>query len=179
MITEYNSIDLFGKPLFSWFTMKTPMEKAVPLPSAACFAYIMDGDNHYLSEEENIKAAPGQVILSLCGTRVGHVLSRQREGEGMISAIVVHFQKDVLLKIYENTKPPHWIELEKPLVKQIVQEAASELVKQYFQGLVHLFNNVECSIRRHFDFEAKRDHFIPPANQRIGADLTDHEKLVL
>lgn len=144
MIIKYNSIDLFGKPLFTWFTMKTPMEQAVPLPSAACFAYIMDGDNQYLLEEENIKAEPGKVILSLCGTRVGHVLSKQREGEGMVSAIVVHFQKDVLLKVYENSKPPHWKELEKPVVKQIVQEAASELVKHYFQGLVHLFNNIEA-----------------------------------
>lgn len=141
MLIKYTSIDLFDQPIFTWVTMRTPMNEAVQLPSEACFAYIMDGDNQLLVEEENIKAEPGKVVLSLCGRTVGQMLSKQREEEGLVSSIVVHFHRDLLLKVYEDSKPPSWQELEKPVVKYIVQAAASELVKQYFIGLVHLFDN--------------------------------------
>jgi len=46
-----------------------------------------------------------------------------------------------LLKTYENSPPTFWKELERPMVQFIVQMAASELVKKYFEGVVHLFNN--------------------------------------
>lgn len=144
MILDHKTIELFGTPLFTWITMKTPMQNPVPLPSEACFAYIMDGDQQYLVEEEDIKADPGNVILSLCGNKLGQMLPGHREGEGRVSSIVVHFQRELLLKVYEHAKPPYWKELDKPVVKYIVQSAASELVKQYFLGLVHLFNHREA-----------------------------------
>ncbi len=144
MIIEHRSIALFDLPLFTWITLRTPTEEPVSLPSEACFAYIMDGDNQYLLEEEHIKAEPGKVILSLCGNTMAQMLPRQREGDGIVSSIVVHFHRELLLKVYKNTKPPYWKELEKPVVKYIVQAAASELVKQYFQGVAHLFDHLEA-----------------------------------
>jgi AraC-like DNA-binding protein len=145
MIIEFDSLELFGRPVFSKLVVKTPVREAVPLPSSPCFAYIMEGDSHYLLKEEDIKAEPGKVILSLCGSRFSHLLSRQCKHGGMVSSIVVHFQKEVLRKVYENSKPSYWKELEKPIVKQTVQEAASALIKHYFEGLLHLFDNPESA----------------------------------
>lgn len=143
MILEHNLLSLFDQPLFTWVKIHTPMAESIPLPSEACFAYIMDGENQYLYKEGNIKAEPGQIILSLCGQTMGHRLSRQpaQAESGIVSSMVVHFHKDTLLRVYKNTKPPCWKELEQPVVKYIVQDAASELIKQYFQGLVHLFKH--------------------------------------
>ena len=139
MITDHQCINLFEKPLFTWVTFETPMTGAVPIPSEACFAYIMDGDNQLLSTKEQIRAERGKMILSLCGNTVGHMLSEQESGK--VSSIIVHFQKDVLLKIYDNSPPPFWKELEKPVVQYVVQMAASALVKQYFEGIVYFFRN--------------------------------------
>ena len=139
MIIDHKTIELYGKPLFTWVNLKTPMKTSVPLPSEACFAYIMEGDDQLLSEREALKAEAGQVILSLCGNTVGQMIAEQEAGK--MSTIVVHFHKDQLLKIYENSKPPLWKELETPVVRYVVQTAASALVKQYFDGIVHLFRH--------------------------------------
>ncbi|MCE7994857.1 MAG: helix-turn-helix transcriptional regulator [Roseivirga sp.] len=142
MIIEHKTIDLWAKPLLTWVTMETPMEQSVPLPSEACFAYIMEGDNHALSIKPEIKAEPGQVILSLCGNTVGRMLSAQEKGR--VSTVVVHFHTEILRQAYQNSPPSFWKELEAPVVQFIVQTAASGLIKRYFESLVYLFEYREA-----------------------------------
>ena len=142
MIIQHQTIELFHQPLFTWVSMRTPMEGSVPLPSEACFAYIMEGDNQMLVEEHDLRAKPGQVILSLCGHTVGEMLSEQEEGQ--LSTLVVHFHKEQLRRVYENGKPPLWKELDSPVSEYLVQTAASKLVSQYFTGIVHLFQHREA-----------------------------------
>lgn len=142
MIIEHKTIDLWARPLFTWVTMETPMHEAVSLPSEACFAYIMEGDNHSLSVKPEVKAEAGQVILSLCGYTVGRMLSEQEKGR--VSTVVVHFHTELLKKAYQNEPPTFWKELETPVVQFIVQMAASELVKRYFESLVYLFEYREA-----------------------------------
>ena len=112
---EYNSIDLFGHRVFTWFKTKTPIKETLKLPSTACFTYIIEGDNQTLSKQLKIDAKPGHVIASSCGISSRINVSRSKPEEGMTSVAVVHFEKIVLQKIYETTKPPHWRELEKPV----------------------------------------------------------------
>ncbi len=142
MILEHKTIDLWAKPLFTWVTMETPMQQSVPLPSEACFAYIMEGDNHALSVKPEIKAEPGQVILSLCGNTVGRMLASQEKGR--VSTVVVHFHAPVLKQAYQHEPPAFWKELETPVVQFIVQTAASELIKRYFESLIYLFQHQEA-----------------------------------
>ncbi|TRX60088.1 helix-turn-helix transcriptional regulator [Fulvivirga sp. M361] len=142
MIVNHKTIDLFDKPLFTWVNIRTPMETSVPLPSEACFAYIIDGDDQVVSFEDGIRVEAGQAILSLCGQMMGHTLSEQEYGQ--FTSIIVHFHKEVLLKVYENGPPPFWKELEEPVTQYIVQMAASELVKQYFAGVACFFHNREA-----------------------------------
>lgn len=142
MIIEHKTIDLWARPLFTWVTMETPMQQVVSLPSEACFAYIMEGDNHSLSVKPEVKAEAGQVILSLCGYTVGRMLSEQEKGR--VSTVVVHFHTELLKKAYQNEPPTFWKELETPVVQFIVQMAASELVKRYFEGLIYLFEYREA-----------------------------------
>ncbi len=137
MILDHKTLDLYGSPAFTWVTLKTPNKETPPIPSDACFAYIVDGDDHILAED--IRAEAGKMILSLCGYAMQDMISTHKEEEGMVSTIVVHFRKETLLRIYEESKPPQWSELETPVVRYLVQESASMLIRQYCQGLVHLF----------------------------------------
>lgn len=145
MSPQHRTISLFGQPIFTWITMKTPSQGAIQLPSEACFAYILDGDSQCLLHEEDIKAIPGKVILSLCGYTMSNMISKYEAEEGVVSTIVVHFQRDILKRIYENEKPPGWKELDAPVTKYIVQDAATELVKQYFHGIAHMFDNSQAA----------------------------------
>lgn len=142
MILKHETIELYGNPLFTWVTIQAPLDGPVPLPSEACFVYFVDGGNEPLTENGELVAAPGQVILSLCGHTVGHMLSKPREVT--FSSIIVHFQREHFLKVYANEKPPFWKEMETPLVQWIVQSAASELVKAFFAGVQHLFTHKEA-----------------------------------
>jgi len=141
MITEHEVIELYGCPLFTRIRVSAPVQEEIPIPSEACFAYITEGTGQRLSTDGSLMALPGQVILSMCGSMVGKQLTQEPKSE--ITTIVVHFQRKVLQKVYAQSKPAYWKELQKPVVKLIVQSAASELVKQYFEGLKHIFKYEE------------------------------------
>ena len=142
MILKHETIDLNGSPLFTSLTMETPSQVSVPIPSDACFAYIIDGDNQMLVEQMDLRAEPGKVILSLCGYTLGNIIAEQEPGQ--VTSIIVHFSREHLRTAYENSKPPLWREIERPVTQILVQDAASELVKRYFEGVGHLFQNREA-----------------------------------
>lgn len=139
MIKVHETISLLGFSLFTKISMETPMMDAVPLPSDACYTYIMKGEGQIFSESENIVASTGQVILSLCGLTLGQMLSNQPKGS--IDSIIVHFNRELLKRVYEGAKPELWEELDTHVTHYVVQSAADALVKSYFNGIIHLFDN--------------------------------------
>lgn len=138
MANKINQILLFEKPLFSWYQLSLPIEKELDLPAESCFAYILEGDNQDITNS-GLLAKKGTVILSLCGKTVGHFFS-QRE-IGFLSTIIVHFDRDVLKKVFNYEKPKFWKELEHPLKKDISQQDASALVSSYFLNVSNFFNH--------------------------------------
>lgn len=142
MINEHKSIALFGLPLFTWFDINTPMDDILPIPSEACFTYIVNGDDQVLSKQQSVIASPKQVVLSLCGRTLGKMLTEQEAGH--INSIIVHFHPEILKTIYGNSKPPCWKEIEAPVTQYIIQMAASNLIQHYIEGVKHLFDNKEA-----------------------------------
>src|SRR5687768_7940517 len=98
MIKIHETISLFDIPLFTKIGLETPMEDTLPLPSDACYTYIINGDRQVFSESEGIVAIPGQVILSLCGLTLGKMLSSQPKGS--IESIIVHFNRELLKRVF-------------------------------------------------------------------------------
>lgn len=139
MINEHHSIELFGRPLFTWIDLNTPMEGELPIPSEACFSYFVHGDNQVLSKQHAVSAIAHQAFLSVCGFTLGKKLMEQEAGR--VNSITIHFHPDVLKKIYKDTKPPYWTEIEAPVTKVIVQMAATNLVQNYIESLKNLFEN--------------------------------------
>ena len=143
MILAHNTLHLYKKPLFSWVTLTTPHETEIQLPSEACVAYIIDGDNQNLFVSEGLFAQPGNVIVSVCGRSVGNMIAQQETGK--VSAIIAHFHKEQLQKIYKDSKPKLWKELEKPVIKFTTQQSATNLIIGYFEGIKRLFKNKEAA----------------------------------
>ena len=143
MAQKLNQITLYEKPLFSWYELSTPIEKELSLPSESCFAYILEGDNQDVTKL-GFSATKGTAILSLCGKTVGRNFSSIETG--YISTIVVHFNQDVLQKVFDGEKPKFWKELDYPLKKDSYQEDASALVKAYFLSVAKFFEHKISSL---------------------------------
>jgi len=142
MIPRKESIDLLNYPLFTLVKLDTPSKENLDLPSDACVAYIIEGDNQVFSKSEQIIAKTNHTIVSLCGLTLGGMLSQQPKGS--IHSIVVHFNRTVLQNVFEGEKPELWEELEKPVTQFVVQSAASEMVKHYFDSIITFFENKEA-----------------------------------
>lgn len=142
MIHEQKSITLFGFPLFTWLDLTTPMNDTLPIPSDACFTYIVEGDNQLLLKKPHVSAKLGQVVLSMCGITLGKMITEQQKGH--INSIIVHFHPEILKNVYATTKPPYWKEIEAPVTQYIVQTAASNLIQHYIEGIKYLFANKEA-----------------------------------
>jgi len=139
MIKYQETILLFGQPLFTKVSMETPMRDTLPLPTGACYAYIVKGDGQKLSPSDTLTATPGQAILSLCNITLGRMISDQPRGS--VESIVIHLGQELLQQVYEGDKPQLWEELERPVTQYVVHSAASNLVTYYFEGIAQLFRN--------------------------------------
>jgi AraC-like DNA-binding protein len=139
MTKENQQISLFDYPLFSMINMDTPSDDGLNLPSDACVAYILEGDGQTFSEAESISAKPEEAIVSYCGLTLGNLLSELPEGS--IHTVMVHFNREVLNKVFEGEKPELWEELQTPVTRYVVQTAANELLRHYFNNIVLLFEN--------------------------------------
>lgn len=138
MSNKFKQILLFEKPLFTWYELLTPIKGGFDLPAESCFAYILEGDEQDLTKS-GFLATKGTVILSLCGKTVGRSLSTIESGK--LSAIVVHFNREVLQKVFDDQKPKFWKELDHPLKEDTSQEDATALVKAYFSCIAEFFEH--------------------------------------
>lgn len=138
MTNKINQILLFEKPLFSWYQLPLLTMGEIKLPTESCFAYILEGNNQDVTGS-GFLAKKGTVILSLCGKTVGHFLSKRETGH--LITIVVHFDRDILKKVFNNEKPKFWKEIESPLKKDSSQQSASALVSSYFLNISNFFNH--------------------------------------
>jgi AraC-like DNA-binding protein len=139
MIKQQDHISLFDYPLFTFIIMETPMKDSLNLPSDACVAYILEGEEQIFSKSDNIFAKKDHAIVSLCGLTLGKMLTEQSKGN--IHSLVVHFNREILNQVFEGEKPAIWEELQKPVTQYVVQSAATEILKIYFSNLVTLFEN--------------------------------------
>lgn len=139
MIKDCDHIELGGIPIFTTIRIQTPTDESLPLPADACYTYITEADGQILSEDGQMKATAGKVILSLCGLTLGNILANQPHGH--LSSVIVHFNPELLEVVFEGRSPQFWKELEEPVTEYVVQEEANNLIKSYFDGLIQLFQN--------------------------------------
>ena len=142
MIVDFKAIDLFGKTLFTWTMVKTPVRVAGPMAGQeACFAYVLEGENDVYSEIEKANTRAGEAVLSKCGNYITQLLSKNEKG--LFSTITIHFHEEVLKKVYQHSVP-HFLKGEKSSFSpNMVKVEASELVRQYMENLKYYFHHQE------------------------------------
>jgi hypothetical protein len=139
MINKHQSIELFGRPLFSWINLYTPMSDGLSIPSEACFSYFMQENVQVISKQYCVSVKFKHIVLSLSGDLLSNRLMKQEAG--IVKSIIVHLHPQTLKEIYKNVKPPYWEEVSLPVTQNIIQVAASNLIQHYIEGLKQLFNN--------------------------------------
>jgi AraC-like DNA-binding protein len=77
--------------------------------------------------------------VSYCGLTLGSMMSDLPAGR--VHTVMVHFNREVLNKVFEGEKPQLWEELQRPVTRYVVQTAANELLRHYFSSIVFLFEN--------------------------------------
>ncbi len=142
MIKYKDQILLNDSPVFTKISIENPLKESLNLPSDACYLYIEDGDGHTLVPQKNIIASPGTVILSTCGLTAGRMISTHPKGS--IDTIIVHFNQHLLDLVFDGDKPELWQELSTPVTEYLVQEAADQLIINYFDGITNLFKSKEA-----------------------------------
>ena len=105
MIVEHQTLDLFGKMVFEKAIIKTPFQKSNPMPDEACFLYVLRGENHSISEVEEIRAVENEALLIKCGRFLSRMLSS--EDHDIYEAIAVHFYPEVSIKAPVNEIQSH------------------------------------------------------------------------
>jgi AraC-like DNA-binding protein len=136
---RYQQISLYDYPLFSLIRMDTPATEGLELPADACVAYILEGDGQTFSESAGISAQPDDAIVSFCGLTLGNLLSDLPTGS--VYTVLVHFNREVLNRVFEGAKPALWEELQAPVTRYVVQTAANELLRNYFSNIEHLIKH--------------------------------------
>lgn len=169
MIVEYKSIDLFGKKLFSWATVKTPISIAGPTADQeACFAYVLEGENQVFSEVEKVYVQSNEALLSKCGNYVTQLLSKNEQG--LFSTITIHFHEEVLRKVYHHSVP-HFLKqahgIDSPNMGKV---AASELVKQYMENVKYYFHHQELISEDMLSLEIAGNNSPAVPNPKLPSD---------
>ena len=140
MITNYKTIDLFGKELFVKVEGKTPFNNGHSMPNDACFFYLKRGSLFAYSKEEKIKANNEQSLLMKCGNYAVHFF--QEKEEETFEAVMVHFHPDVIKRVY-NDNIPHFLKEDTSLDNKLSMAKidASILVNKYIEDLSFYFEN--------------------------------------
>ncbi len=138
MSVKYDEIDLFGKRLFSYVRFGQTVQSIAPMPeSEACISYIEHGTNEVFTENESLTIIDGQAMLSKCGNYVSKM--QVNDETEVFSAITVHFHKEVLAKIYEDSFTDFLKKANEPAKCSSVKIGASHLIQSYFSGIKDFF----------------------------------------
>ncbi|MBL4648238.1 MAG: helix-turn-helix transcriptional regulator [Aureispira sp.] len=134
MILDYKAIKLFGKPLFTWALVETPMTLlGEMLHNEACFAYVLEGTCLTYTGTEMLKVQQQEAFLSKCGNYTTKLLAD--EVDGQYSTIAVHFHLEVLHKVYENALPEFLTTKSGNQANNMTKVISNELIDTYIQNI--------------------------------------------
>lgn len=142
MILEHKKYDLFGEMIFEKIVLQTPFKKSVSMPEEACFFYIVEGVNISISGIEKIDINTREAVLMKCGNYISKMLPSGSSAK--YQAIAVHFNPEVLKKIYRSDLPAF---LKDPDTSErkvdMAKIGSSAFYQKYINSLLFYFENPE------------------------------------
>jgi len=140
MVHEHQRIDLFGKMLFERAVIEPPFRLHNPMPSEACFIFIVEGNYKIYSESNQMNAGENDGVLMKCGN---FFMEMHPSPKGLTKAVAVHFYPEVLKKLYNNDVPSFLKEKDQLPDPPMVRIKTDELVRKFFDSLLFYFENPE------------------------------------
>ena len=140
MVLEHKCLNLFDKMCFEKAIVKTPFNRAVPMPDEACFVYVLDGN--YISSSENgqMKVNQKDAVLMKCGQYFGDFFGS--DGSQRYEAIAVHFYPEVLNRIYENEIPAFLKDKKKNAPQNgMTKVKTDEILRRFVDSMLFYFEN--------------------------------------
>ncbi|MBO9690354.1 AraC family transcriptional regulator [Chryseobacterium sp.] len=140
MLNDYKKHELFGKTLIQKIDLKAPFRYDFPVSEQACFLYVMNGELHYKTDEQEFDISANYSLFLNCISSGKHI-QHSKSGDNC-QIVVVTFYPDILKKIYDRELP---LLLQKPV--NIVSNQSSEkinndfLIQKYVEGLLFYFEN--------------------------------------
>jgi len=134
------TINLFGKPLFQWVSVPAPTHLYSPMPqNKACFVYVLKGECINYSETDEIKTSANQAMLYKCGSNIFKVLALKEKID--YSAISIHFDKETLVRVYDDSVPPFLKKGKNSLEVNNASVFATELIRQFIDSIIYYFKH--------------------------------------
>jgi AraC family transcriptional regulator, exoenzyme S synthesis regulatory protein ExsA len=139
MILENKYFELYGKRVFEILTIQPPVTKASHMHNEACFLHIVEGQATTLSEIDQITLQARESMLMKCGNYISKVVPTGSNSN--FRSFAVHFQREVLEKIYEKELPVFLRTQEKPSLRSFSRVGSRQLVDHFMQGIDLYFHN--------------------------------------
>lgn len=137
---DIQTIDLFGKSLFSMLHIEQLVQIPAPMPeNEAAFVYILEGKCVNYTELEDFHLEKGQAVLAKSGNGIFKTLMNHQSPR--FKAISIRFHKDVFEKLYVHDSAPFFKRSETALTTNSVMVKPNLLIDQFIKGLVILFEN--------------------------------------
>ena len=142
MIIEHKSIDLFGSKVFETLKLDGPMSMPSILANQACYFYVKEGKMETYGSTAHEMMECKESLLSKCGSYIGKLTPD--EDTGVYQGVAIHFEPELLRKIYEDRLPDF---LSKPIALSrkvgLAKVQRDELFSRYIDGILFFFENRE------------------------------------
>ena len=140
MILSYKEYDLFGSKFLEHVIFKAPLRYTNTISDSACFFYSVNGAIQLLAKTDKVNLYSKQGVMVRCGSYLAKHVSLTDEP---MELVAIHFQPEVLEKIYKDKLPKALIQAEddRDYKKQFSKMQADHLVENYMEGLLFYFKN--------------------------------------
>lgn len=136
------TIDLFGKTLFSKVYIKELIQMPTPMPDdEAGFVYVLKGKclNHTETDQLSIRANQG--VLAKSGNSLFKTLKHNNSDE--YEAVSIRFHKEVLTRLYQDKETPFFKKTNVSFKTNSVFVSPNILINEYIKSILPYFNNKE------------------------------------
>lgn len=139
---EIETIELFGKTLFTKVFIKELVHMPTPMPeNEAGFVYVLKGKciNHSETDQLNIEANQG--VLAKSGNSIFKTVNCNNSNE--YEALSIRFHKDVLDELYKDEELPFFEKSNVSLSTNSVLITSNILINEYVKSILPYFKNKE------------------------------------
>lgn len=138
MSITYQTLELFGKPVFERATLQPPFKKQLAMNGQACCLYITQGVCQAFAQDVGVEAQAQETVLMRSGTYSGRFLANPPHKS--YQAIAIHFFPETLRKVYEYELPT-LLKQKETIGQSLVKLSSSAQLANYIERLLFYFDN--------------------------------------